>query len=96
MKKLGDEELGLILSLVADPDDRKSASQVCKGWWIMEGLSRSSLLVDDPDHLPRLLARYPNLTTFETHNQMSNADYLAVVVHDCAQGMGLHYLELRL
>ncbi|KAL6215567.1 hypothetical protein ACLB2K_014996 [Fragaria x ananassa] len=57
MNKLGDDELGLILSLVADPDDRKSASQVCKGWWIMDGLSRSSLLVDDPDHLPRLLAR---------------------------------------
>ncbi|KAL6207771.1 hypothetical protein ACLB2K_018725 [Fragaria x ananassa] len=57
MNKLGDDELGLILSLVADPDDRKSASQVCKGWWIMEGLSRSSLLVDDPDHRPRLLAR---------------------------------------
>ncbi|XP_004292846.1 PREDICTED: F-box/LRR-repeat protein 2-like [Fragaria vesca subsp. vesca] len=82
MNKLGDDELGLILSLVADPDDRKSASEVCKGWWIMEGLSRSSLLVDDPDHLPRLLARYPNLTTFETHNQMSNAD-LALVAQSC-------------
>ncbi|KAM5565549.1 hypothetical protein ABKV19_019518 [Rosa sericea] len=57
MNMIGDDELGLVLSRVTEPADRKSASQVCKRWWVMEGLSRSSLRVLNMDHLPRLLAR---------------------------------------
>ncbi|KAL6183432.1 hypothetical protein ACLB2K_044843 [Fragaria x ananassa] len=79
---LGDDELGLILSRVSDPDDRKSASQVCKGWRLMEGLTRSSLRVLNLDHLPQLLSRYPNLNTFETPKGMSNAD-LALLDQSC-------------
>ncbi|KAL6138984.1 hypothetical protein ACLB2K_064262 [Fragaria x ananassa] len=82
MNRIGADELGQILRLVTDPADRKSASQVCKGWWVMEGLSRSSLRVLNLDHLPQLLARYPNLTTFETSQLLCIAD-LALVAQSC-------------
>ncbi|KAL6178374.1 hypothetical protein ACLB2K_049892 [Fragaria x ananassa] len=76
------DNAGPILSRVSDPDDRKSASQVCKGWRLMEGLTRSSLRVLNLDHLPQLLSRYPNLNTFETPKGMSNAD-LALLAQSC-------------
>ncbi|XP_004305130.1 PREDICTED: F-box/LRR-repeat protein 20-like [Fragaria vesca subsp. vesca] len=82
MSKIGHDELGQILDRITDPADRKSTSQVCKGWWLIEAQSRTSLRVNDPHHLPRLLARYPNLTTFETPRGMSNAD-LALVAQSC-------------
>ncbi|KAL6146304.1 hypothetical protein ACLB2K_056985 [Fragaria x ananassa] len=64
MNRIGADEVGQILRLVTDPSDRKSASQVCKGWWVMEGLSRSTLRVLNIDHLPRLLASCPKLEAF--------------------------------
>ncbi|KAL6133087.1 hypothetical protein ACLB2K_065324 [Fragaria x ananassa] len=82
MSKIGQDELGQILDRITDPADRKSTSQICKGWWLIEAQSRTSLRVDDPHLLPRLLARYPNLTTFETPRGISNA-YLALVAKSC-------------
>ncbi|XP_050365290.1 F-box protein At3g58530-like [Argentina anserina] len=82
MDKIGDDELCQILGWVTDPADRKSASQVCKGWWLMESLTRSSLRLLNLEHLPRLLARYPNIVTFQTPKGVSNAD-LALVAQSC-------------
>ncbi|KAL6146570.1 hypothetical protein ACLB2K_057248 [Fragaria x ananassa] len=98
MNKIGADELGQILRLVTDPADRKLASLVCKEWWVMEGPTRSSLRILNLDHLPRLLTRYPNLTTFETPRVISNADLalvaqsypkLEVFILDCIQIEGI-------
>ncbi|XP_004304976.1 PREDICTED: F-box/LRR-repeat protein 4-like [Fragaria vesca subsp. vesca] len=98
MNKIGADELGQILRLVTDPADRKLASLVCKEWWVMEGPTRSSLRILNLDHLPRLLTRHPNLTTFETPRVISNADLalvaqsypkLEVFILDCIQIEGI-------
>ncbi|KAL6196381.1 hypothetical protein ACLB2K_031996 [Fragaria x ananassa] len=81
MEKLKHEELALIMRRAAA---RKSASHVCKGWWVAERLTRSSLRLFNPDYLPRLLARYPNLTTFETNKVIRiSDDYLELVSQSC-------------
>ncbi|PRQ52612.1 putative leucine-rich repeat domain, L domain-containing protein [Rosa chinensis] len=68
------DELGSILKLVTDPDDRKSFSQVCKQWSKVEGLNRSSLRLLQSDLLRRVLPRCPNLITFQTQEPLSDAD----------------------
>lgn len=84
MEKLKHEELALIMRRVTDPAARKSASHVCKGWWVAERLTRSSLRLFNLDYLPRLLARYPNLTTFETNKVIRiSDDYLELVSQSC-------------
>ncbi|PRQ27525.1 putative leucine-rich repeat domain, L domain-containing protein [Rosa chinensis] len=77
MNVLGDDELGLILNRITDPDDRKSASLVSKRWLLMEGLTRSS-----PKLLPRFLSRFPNLDTFKTTKCISNAN-LVLLAQTC-------------
>ncbi|KAL6202297.1 hypothetical protein ACLB2K_026005 [Fragaria x ananassa] len=47
-------------------------------------LTRSSLRLFNLDYLPRLLARYPNLTTFETNKVIRiSDDYLELVSQSC-------------
>ena len=60
MSFLNDDVVGLIVNKVNDEDDRKSFSEVCKQWFKVEGLSRSSLkLRPDRSHFP--LSRFPNI-----------------------------------
>ncbi|KAK8547402.1 hypothetical protein V6N13_098112 [Hibiscus sabdariffa] len=66
MSTLGDDELSLVLEWVYDQNDRKSFSQVCKQWLRVEGLSRLSVRVLEPDLLPSFMPRFPNLLLFET------------------------------
>ncbi|KAL6136995.1 hypothetical protein ACLB2K_062290 [Fragaria x ananassa] len=71
---LSDDELGSILKWVTNSDDRKSFSEVCKQWSKVEGLNRSSLRLLQPDLLRRVLARCPNLISFQTQESLSDAD----------------------
>ena len=64
MSTLGDDELGLILNWVHAPYDRNSFSLVCKQWQRVEGLTRLSIRVLEPDSLRGFLPRCPNLVTF--------------------------------
>ena len=74
MSQLGDDELGSILEWVHGPDDRSSFSLVCKQWKIMEGLTRSSIRVFEPDSLSGFLPRFPNLVTFECSKSITDDD----------------------
>ncbi|KAK6152567.1 hypothetical protein DH2020_012206 [Rehmannia glutinosa] len=66
MERLSDDLLGLILDKFDDPNDRKSFSQVCKDWFRVEGLHRSTLQVLEPDLIPNFLPRFPNILNFQS------------------------------
>lgn len=74
MSVLGEDDLGLILNWVSDPDDRKSFSQVCKQWLRVEGLNRSTIRVLEPDALIHLIPRFPNLLAFETSKSITDTE----------------------
>ncbi|KAI4316106.1 hypothetical protein L6164_024119 [Bauhinia variegata] len=74
MSRLGDDELGLIISCVHDRNDRNSFSQVCKQWLRVEGLTRLSIRVLEPDSLRSILPRFPNLIKFESSKSITNDD----------------------
>ncbi|KAM5565624.1 F-box/LRR-repeat protein 3-like [Rosa sericea] len=68
------EELGLILTKLSDPGDRKTFSQVCKEWFQVEALHRSSLRLLRHQFLRQVLPRFPNLLTFETSEPVTDTD----------------------
>ncbi|KAK9921415.1 hypothetical protein M0R45_029925 [Rubus argutus] len=74
MSVLGEDELGLILNWVSDPDDRKSFSQVCKQWWRVAGLNQSTIRVLEPDAIIHLIPRFPNLLAFETSKWITDTE----------------------
>ncbi|XP_068638877.1 F-box/LRR-repeat protein 4-like [Aristolochia californica] len=84
MEKLGRDELGLVLKNVSSEQDRKSCSQVCKNWLRIEGLSRSSLRVLEPESLRNFLPRFPNLVTFHAGRGITDADldFVAKTCHN--------------
>ncbi|KAK9273650.1 hypothetical protein L1049_018460 [Liquidambar formosana] len=92
METLGDDELALILNIVDDPNDRKSVSQVCKQWLRVEGRTRSSLRVLEPDLLREFLPRFPNLLAFESSALITNSD-LEFVSKTCPN---IQFLDLNL
>ncbi|KAL6524072.1 hypothetical protein OROMI_031167 [Orobanche minor] len=73
MQRLLDEILALILDKIEDPNDRKSFSQVCRNWFILEGLHRSSLRVFEPDLIPNFLPRFPNLLNLHASRPIRNS-----------------------
>ncbi|MED6146096.1 hypothetical protein PIB30_031456 [Stylosanthes scabra] len=76
MTKLGDDELTLILTQLEDPNDRTSFSQVCKRWLRIDGLTRTSIRLFDPDSLHSLLPRFPNLNHFHCSAPLSDNNLL--------------------
>lgn len=72
MERFGDDVLGLILKRIAVRGDRNSCSEVCKQWLRVEGLTRTSLRVLEPQIIPNFLPRFPNLTTLEIDTRISN------------------------
>ena len=82
MEKLGDDELGLIINWVHDPNDRKLISQVCKQWFRVEGRTRLSIRVLEPEFLHNFLPRFPNLVSIEASGEISNA-HLECVAQTC-------------
>ncbi|TYJ32650.1 hypothetical protein E1A91_A05G049800v1 [Gossypium mustelinum] len=92
MSTLGDDELSLVLKWVYDQNDRKSFSQVCKQWLRVEGLTRLSIRVLEPDLIPVFLPRFPNLLFFETQVFISNP-HLELVAKTCPN---LQVLNLNL
>ncbi|KAG8495400.1 hypothetical protein CXB51_013044 [Gossypium anomalum] len=92
MSALGDDELSLVLKWVYDQNDRKSFSQVCKQWLRVEGLTRLSIRVLEPDLIPVFLPRFPNLLFFETQVFISNP-HLEFVAKTCPK---LQILNLNL
>lgn len=74
MSILGDDDLNLILNWVYDPNDRKSFSLVCKQWLRVEGLTRLSLRLLEPNSLRGFLPRYPNLIQFECSKPITDYD----------------------
>ncbi|KDP34153.1 hypothetical protein JCGZ_07724 [Jatropha curcas] len=92
MSKLGDDELASILNWVYDPNDRKSCSVVCKQWLRVEGQTRLSIRVLEPDLLCNFLPRFPNLVTFESPKRFSNTE-LEFVAKTCPR---LEFLNLNL
>ena len=78
MEKLGDDVLGLILERISDSGDRSSFSVVCKQWARVEGLSRTSLRVLEPERNPKFLRRFPNLTTLEIDRTISDRNLKSI------------------
>ncbi|KAJ7958817.1 F-box/LRR-repeat protein [Quillaja saponaria] len=74
MSILGDDELALILNWVYDQNERKWFSQVCKQWLRVEGLTRQSIRVLEPESLLGILPRFPNLVRFESSKVITNDD----------------------
>ncbi|XP_004287087.1 PREDICTED: F-box/LRR-repeat protein 4-like [Fragaria vesca subsp. vesca] len=66
ISQLNEDLLGQILKRVSDPDERKRVSQVCKQWFILERLTRTSLTFLELRFLLQVLPRFPNLVTFQT------------------------------
>lgn len=79
MSNLGDDEVASILNWVYDTKDRKSLSQVCKQWLRVEGETRSSIRVLEPDLLYSFLPRFPYLLTFKSSKLITDAhlDFIA-------------------
>lgn len=82
MWRLGDDELGLILKWICDQNDRTSFSQVCKQWLRVEGLTRSSIRVLEPDSIPTIIPRFPNLRKFESSRLITN-HHLHILAQNC-------------
>ncbi|KAJ8555488.1 hypothetical protein K7X08_012984 [Anisodus acutangulus] len=82
MEKLGDDLLALIMSKIHDSPYRKSISQVCKQWFRVEGLTRSSIRVFEPNLLRNFLPRFPNLKKIETSEQIKNT-HLQILAEKC-------------
>ncbi|KAL6142602.1 hypothetical protein ACLB2K_060879 [Fragaria x ananassa] len=90
------------------PADRKSASLVCKEWWVMEGPTRSSLRILNLDHLPRILTRcfagllgIMSMITSAAHNLTHlDLDTCILVTDQAPEAIGsssclLRFLNLR-
>ncbi|XP_060208340.1 F-box/LRR-repeat protein 4-like [Lycium barbarum] len=82
MEKLGDDLLALIMSRIDDSAYRKSISQVSKQWFRVEGLTRSSLRVFEPNLLINFLSRFPNLLKFESSEEITNT-HLQILAEKC-------------
>ncbi|CAA0810556.1 F-box/LRR-repeat protein 3 [Striga hermonthica] len=82
MERLLDELLTVILDKIEDPIDRKSFSQVCKSWFRVEGLHRSSLRVLEADRIPDFLPRFPNLLKFLASTPI-NSSLIQFVANAC-------------
>nr|XP_011459827.1 PREDICTED: F-box/LRR-repeat protein 2-like [Fragaria vesca subsp. vesca] len=81
---LGEDELDLIVNKFSDPADRKSVSEVCKLWYKVESLNRSSLRLLAPGCPRQVFPRYPNLVKFETTRSISDCD-LAFLGETCSK-----------
>ncbi|CAN0907206.1 F-box/LRR-repeat protein 4 [Linum grandiflorum] len=79
MPELSDDEVASILKWTDDPSLRKTFSLVCKQWLRVEGNTRLSIRVLDPDLLFNFLPRFPNLITFESPKLLldSHLEFLA-------------------
>lgn len=82
MEKLGDDLLSLILSRIHDSTYRKSISQVCKQWFTIEGLNRTSLRAFEPNLIFNLLPTFPNLLQFVSSEQITNT-HLQILAENC-------------
>jgi len=91
MSKLGDDELALIISWVIDQNDRQSFSLVCKQWLNVEGQTRLSIRVFEPELLHKFLPRFPNLLTFESSKRITN-NHLEFIANTCPK---LEFLNLK-
>ncbi|GAV65540.1 LRR_6 domain-containing protein [Cephalotus follicularis] len=80
--KLGDDEVGLILNWIVDRNDRNVSSQVCKQWLRVEGQTRRSIRIFEPESLPNLLPRFPNLLSLESTTLISNTN-LKFIAQNC-------------
>ncbi|ONK66819.1 uncharacterized protein A4U43_C06F12310 [Asparagus officinalis] len=93
MEKFGNDIVELILRRVSDRGDRNSCSEVCKQWTILEGLSRSSLRVLEPERIPSFLPRFPNLTNLDIDRRISDEN-LKLIAQICPNlrtlNLGLH------
>lgn len=89
MEKLGDDLLALIMKKIQDSAYRKSISQVCKQWFRVEGLTRSSVRVFEPNLLLNFLPRFPNLLKFESSEQITN-DHLQILAEYCLKIQSLN------
>nr|XP_018633451.1 F-box/LRR-repeat protein 3-like [Nicotiana tomentosiformis] len=82
MEKVGDDLLALIINRIHDPAYRKSISQVCKQWFRVEGLTRSSVRVFEPNLVLNFLPRFPNLLKFESSEHITNT-HLEILAENC-------------
>ncbi|CAN1161902.1 F-box/LRR-repeat protein 7 [Linum perenne] len=82
MPELGDDEVASILSWADDPILRKTFSLVCKQWLRVEGTTRLSIRVFDPDLLFNFLPRFPNLIVFESPKLLVDS-HLEFVASSC-------------
>ncbi|KAL2632508.1 hypothetical protein R1flu_003987 [Riccia fluitans] len=74
MEKLGDDEIGQIMKRIRNRSDRKACAQVCKQWRRVEGITRDSLRVLDPQLMPQFLPNFRNLVCLEAQMDMCDRD----------------------
>ncbi|XP_004309567.1 PREDICTED: F-box/LRR-repeat protein 20-like [Fragaria vesca subsp. vesca] len=81
---LHDDLVGLIINQVKDKQDRKSFSEVCKQWFKLEGLDRSSLTlnVTNPGFSLHALTRFPNIVSMRVRDCQTHTD-LEFIAQTC-------------
>ena len=81
---LHDDLVGLIINQVKDKQDRKSFSEVCKQWFKLEGLDRSSLTlnVTNPGFSLHALTRFPNIVGMRVRDCQTRTD-LEFIAQTC-------------
>ncbi|XP_004292830.1 PREDICTED: F-box/LRR-repeat protein 2-like [Fragaria vesca subsp. vesca] len=77
---LGEDELDLIVNKFSDPADRKSVSEVCKLWYKVESLNRSSLRLLAPG-CPRQVVNLNGLTGVYPPFVFSGVGLLSLAKH---------------
>ena len=81
---LHDDLVGLIINKVKDKQDRKSFSEVCKQWFKLEGLDRSSLTlnVTNPGFSLHALTRFRNIVGMRVRDCQTHTD-LEFIAQTC-------------
>ncbi|XP_004301833.1 PREDICTED: F-box/LRR-repeat protein 20-like [Fragaria vesca subsp. vesca] len=81
---LSDDLLGQVVNKVKDKEDRKSFSEVCKQWFKVEGLDRSSLILNfsKPGFSLPVPSRFPNLISLAVWDCKTHTD-LEFIAQNC-------------
>ncbi|OAE31287.1 hypothetical protein AXG93_1962s1440 [Marchantia polymorpha subsp. ruderalis] len=82
MEKLSDDEVGQIMRRVRSRSDRRACAQVCSQWHRVEGLTRNSLRILDPQLMHQFLPHFRNLLSIEAQMEVCDRD-LECMAENC-------------
>lgn len=94
--RLSDDELAQILLKIVSRVDRKACAQVSRRWLRLEGSTRTSLRILDPQLLPDFLPRFRSLLSLEAGRGLCDPD-LALIARLCPhlQSLNLNISKSR-